>query len=203
MTDQDAEQRAELAGSALAYIEDAFLVESPDFDDAEHSLEEWYTLATFAERLSTAARAFKKHCHNQIAQELGVGTRTGIRIGDDFVREGKGGKWKVKDPSGLMDWIAWHQAWDLINLKADGAVTVTRFKEWFTRPDEDGQSLSAHNKKIMQEAAKIMVKDYFTYETDNSPITITPISKASEAAKKLEHGERYVPKQPKRLEGNG
>lgn len=177
----DREREGNLAGSALMHIEDAYLVAEPNFDDAEYTLEEWHALASFADRLSAAARAFKKHCHNQIAQGLGIGSKAGVRFGDHFIREGQGGTWKVKNPEGLREFIADVDGWDMVNLSAPGAVTYTRLKEFLIAAKWSAETIDT----------------FMEREPDGSLITVTPIDKAPKFAAKLSHGERYIPKPKK------
>ena len=180
------EQNGNLAGSALMHIEDAYLVAEPSFDDAEYTLEEWHALASFADRLSAAARAFKKHCHTQIAQELGIGSKAGVRLGDHFIREGQGGTWKVKDAIELGEWINENDAWEIINLGAPGAVTVSRLREYLVASGQTPEAAETFMERI----------------PDGSLITVTPIDKAPKFAAKLEHGQKYIPKpkKPKAIE---
>lgn len=178
----DREQQGNLAGSALMHIEDAYLVAEPNFDDAEYTLEEWHALSSFADRLSAAARAFKKHCHKQIAQELGIGSKAGVRFGDHFIREGQGGTWKVKEPQALKDFIRDLDAWEVVNVASPGAVTMTRLSQFLEGLGADSSAA---------------IDTFFEREPDGSLITVTPIDKAPKFAAKMEHGERYIPKPKK------
>lgn len=176
----DREREGDLAGSALMHIEDAYLVAEPSFDDAEYTLEEWASLESYAAAVIKAGQKFKDHARKQIAKVLGP--NVGVRFGDKFYRAKAGGGWKVKNPEGLRAWIEDNDAWDLVNLSANGAVTVTRLRERAVTLDMDPDALA---------------ETFMEWEADKQPLTVTDISYAPKFAAKLEHGEKYIPKPKK------
>jgi hypothetical protein len=176
----DKEQQGSLAGSALMHIEDAYLVAEPNFDDAEYTLEEWASLEGFAARVIEAGQKFKAHARKQMASILGP--KVGVRFGDKFYRASAGGGWKVKNAEGLRAWIEANDAWDLVNLSAAGAVTVTRLRERAVTLEMDPDTLA---------------ETFMEWEADKQPLTVTDIPYAPKFAAKLEHGEKYIP-EPKK-----
>lgn len=173
----DREREGDLAGSALMHIEDAYLVAEPNFDDAEYTLEEWASLEGFAARVIEAGQKFKTHARQQMAKILGP--KVGVRFGDKFYRASAGGGWKVKNPEALRAWIERNDAWDVVNLSAVGAVTVTRLRERAVTMKMDPDALA---------------ETFMEWEPDKQPLTVTDIPYAPKFAAKLNHGEKYIPK---------
>lgn len=180
----DREQRAVLAGHALEHVSSIYTVPEPSWDEIEasdYTIEEWHVLSHYMDSIISTARKFKKKSHLAIAEQLGVGTKAGIRLGDHFIREGEGGTWKVKDAIELGEWIDANDAWEIINLGAPGAVTVSRLREYLVASGQSAEAAETFMERV----------------PDGAPITILPIDKAPKFAAKLEHGERYIPKPKK------
>jgi hypothetical protein len=183
--DFDREHRAVLAGHALEHVSSVYTVPEPSWDEIEasdYTIEEWHVLSHYMDSIISTARKFKKKSHLSIAEQLGVGSKAGVRLGDHFIREGEGGKWKVKEPQALKDFIRDMDAWEVVNVGALGAVTVTRLTQFLEGLGIDSSSA---------------IDTFMEREPDGQPITILPIDKAPKFAAKLEHGEKYIPKPKK------
>lgn len=188
----DREYRAEAAGSALELASHAYLAVEPDLreDIAEYPLEYALDVLSYLEALQSATRAVRKQVEEYVAEQLKPATY--YRHRDSIVKVGGSGTWKVKEEpvnsGALAAYIGadWPQ---VVNLKASGAVTVTR--------------LEALAKKLAEEMEypenPTAVRDaFFEYKKNDSAISTMPLEKApNKTVAALSPGERYIPKPKK------
>jgi hypothetical protein len=187
----DKEYRAEAAGSALELASHAYLAVEPDLreDIAEYSLEYALDVLSYLEALQSATRTVRKQVEEYVAEQLKPATY--YRHRDSIVKVGGSGAWKVKEEpvnsGALAGYIGadWPQ---VVNLKASGAITVTR--------------LEALAKKLAEEMEypenPVAVRDaFFEYQKNDSAISLMPADRAPKYAQALPEGERYIPKPKK------
>lgn len=195
----DREYRAEAAGSALELASHAYLAVEPDLreDIAEYPLEYALDVLSYLEALQSATRTVRKQVEEYVAEQLKPATY--YRHRDSIVKIGGSGSWKVKEEkvnSGLLAGYIGAEWPQVVNLKASGAVTVTRIealaKKFAAQYDDDPD---------LEQVAQMARNEFFEYKQNDSAISLMPVDKAPKFAAKLEHGERYIPKPKKpRLE---
>lgn len=187
----DREYRAEAAGSALELASHAYLAVEPDLreDIAEYPLEYALDVLSYLEALQSATRAVRKQVEEYVAAQLQPATY--YRHRDSIVKVGGSGAWKVKEEpvnsGALAGYIGadWPQ---VVNLKASGAITVTR--------------LEALAKKLAAEMGypdnPAAVRDaFFEYKRNENAISVIRPEDAPKYAQALPAGERYIPKPKK------
>jgi hypothetical protein len=127
--EEEADYRAYAKGSAIELATTAYCAVSPDLsgDIADFDLTYALDVRGYLEALQSAVREARKQLDSFIAAKL-EGVQY-YRHRDQIIRPGQGGTWKVKNPDYLRSWVETHDAWDVVNLAASGAVTVTRLKE--------------------------------------------------------------------------
>lgn len=188
----DREQRGHAAGSALELVSHAYLALEVDVSDSieEFDLDYALDVKSYLQAVRRAASEIEKQVDAFVAAQLQPATY--YRHRDSIVKVGGSGTWKVKEEpvnsGALAGYIGvdWPQ---VVNLKAVGAVTVTR--------------LEALAKKLAEEMEypenPIAVRDaFFEYKKNDSAISLVPLEKApNKTVAALSPGERYIPKPKK------
>lgn len=198
----DREYRAEAAGSALELASTAYLKVASDIDIrddcAEMDLTYLCDVLGYLEALQSATRTVRTQLGEVIASKLEGATY--YRHRDSIVKVGGSGAWKVKEEkvnSGLLAAYIGAEWPQVVNLKASGAVTVTRIeglaKKYASQYDDDFDPDSV---------AQTARDEFFEYKKNDSAISTMPLDKApNKAVAALEHGQSWAPKPNKpRLE---
>ena len=180
MSDTEAEQRGWAASSALELAETAYLVPASNVDISgdieEYDLDYLLDVNGYLEALQSAVRTVRRQLQQVIASRLeGVSY---YRHRDQIVRPGQGGTWKVRDANAMRDWINDNDAWEIVNVAAPGAITITRLKQYLAAVG------------MTPEAAET----FMHREPSGGPITILRPEDAPKKAQALKHGESLAAK---------
>jgi hypothetical protein len=191
--EEEREQRGQAASSALELASHAYLAVEPDLreDIAEYPLQYALDVLSYLEALQSATRTVRKQVEEYVAEQLKPATY--YRHRDSIVKVGGSGAWKVKEEpvnsGALAGYIGadWPQ---VVNLKASGAITVTRLEGL-------AKKLAAEMGYDETKAAEETRRAFFEYQKNDSAISLMPADKAPKYAQALPEGERYIPKPKK------
>jgi hypothetical protein len=193
--EEEREQRGQAASSALELASHAYLAVEPDLreDIAEYPLQYALDVLSYLEALQSATRTVRKQVEEYVAEQLKPATY--YRHRDSVVKIGGSGSWKVKEEkvnSGLLAGYIGAEWPQVVNLKASGAVTVTRIealaKKFAAQYDDDPD---------LEQVAQMARNEFFEYKQNDSAISLVPVDKAPKYAQALVEGERYMP-EPKK-----
>lgn len=197
----DSEERAHAAGCALELTSNAYLVVEPDLreDIEEYSLSFALDVKGYLQAVRRAASEIEKQVDTYVAAQLQPAIYYCHR--DSIVKVGGSGAWKVKEEpvnSGELamyvgdDWIT------SVNLKAQGALTVTRLEELevkrlrqLMKPDAEPSEES------IKMAKNVIRQHFFEYKRNENAISVMRPEDAPKYAQALPAGERYIPKPKK------
>jgi hypothetical protein len=189
--EEEADYRAHASGSALELASTAFLASEVDLsgDLADFTLTYALDVRSYLEALQSAVREARKQLDSFIAAKL-EGVQY-YRHRDQIVKVGGSGTWKVREEAvnngALAGFIGkeWPQ---VVNLKAQGAVTKTRLHEHAKNlvreiPDEIEDA-----EQWLDEVGDHFIQPFFDYKTNDDAISVMPADRAPKKAQALPDG---------------